>query len=113
MKLLLTTICAGLLLAPVFANAADPAPLADRHSQKSVACSSCHVKAPNAKPTMKECLACHGGTYEGLAKSTESDDINMHATHMGELECTECHSGHKKPRLVCDGCHEFTDIVVP
>ena len=24
-----------------------------------------------------------------------------------------CHSGHKLPKLSCDNCHEFPDIVVP
>lgn len=46
-------------------------------------------------------------------KKTDESDINPHATHMGEPECSECHSGHKQPRLVCDNCHEFTDIKVP
>lgn len=102
MKAILTTLCASLVLASAFANAADNAPLADRHA-----------KSPSVAPTMKECLACHGGSYEALAKKTDESDINPHATHMGEPECSECHSGHKQPRLVCDNCHEFTDIKVP
>ena len=113
MKAILTTLYASLVLASAFANAADNAPLADRHAKRGVACASCHAKSPSVAPTMKECLACHGGSYEALAKKTDESDINPHATHMGEPECSECHSGHKQPRLVCDNCHEFTDIKVP
>ena len=113
MKNLITTLCAGLLLASTFASAADNAPLADRHAKRGVACTSCHVKSPTDKPTMQQCLACHGGSYEALAKKTDESDINPHATHVGEPECSECHSGHKKPRLICDQCQEFTDIKVP
>lgn len=113
MHSLLSVLCTGLLLVTAVTNAADNAMLAERHAKRGVACTSCHVKSPNDKPTMTQCLACHGGSYENLAKKTDESDINPHATHMGESECSECHSGHKQPRLVCDNCHEFTDIKVP
>ena len=51
--------------------------------------------------------------HAALAKQTESDDINPHDTHLGEAQCVTCHSGHKLPKLSCDNCHEFPDIVVP
>lgn len=114
---------AAALLAAGSAWAADAAPaasgdgkpfLADRHIERGLDCKSCHGdKAPTADVDMSACLKCHGGSYQALAKQTESDDINPHATHLGEAQCVTCHQGHKPPRLSCDNCHEFDDIRVP
>lgn len=88
--------------------------LADRHAKKGIACNMCHVKSPTEKPVMGDCLKCHGGSYAELAKRTDKGDLNMHETHLGEAQCSECHSGHKQPRLVCDSCHEdFGNVRVP
>ena len=93
-------LCAAALLAGSV-SAADKPMLADRHVARGVTCQNCH---PGQKPTndvdMSTCLKCHGGSYAALAKKTETDDIT-------------CHSGHKLPKLSCDNCHEFPDIVVP
>ena len=106
-------LCAAALLAGSV-SAADKPMLADRHVARGVTCQNCH---PGQKPTnevdMSTCLKCHGGSYAALAKQTESDDINPHDTHLGEAQCVTCHSGHKLPKLSCDNCHEFPDIVVP
>ena len=106
-------LCAAALLAGSV-SAADKPMLADRHVARGVTCQNCH---PGQKPTnevdMGNCLKCHGGSYAALAKQTESDDINPHDTHLGEAQCVTCHSGHKLPKLACDNCHEFPDIVVP
>ena len=66
----LSALCTSLLLVTAVANAADNAMLAERHTKRGVACTSCHIKSPNDKPTMKQCLACHGGSYENLAKKS-------------------------------------------
>ena len=94
-------LCAAALLAGSV-SAADKPMLADRHVARGVTCQNCH---PGQKPT--------SGSYAALAKQTESDDINPHDTHLGEAQCVTCHSGHKLPKLSCDNCHEFPDIVVP
>lgn len=62
--------------------------------------------------TPQNCLKCHGGSYEKLAEQTAGGDINYHNTHLGPIACTECHQGHKPPKLVCDQCHEFS-VKVP
>lgn len=92
-----------------FTFAADsPKYLADRHAAKQVPCEACHGKGtPNGQIQMDNCLKCHGGTYEKLAAQTDGGDINYHDTHMGQINCIECHQGHKPSRLVCDQCHEF------
>ena len=85
--------------------------LADRHATRGVACTQCHKTQPPKNVPAKDCLACHG-SYKVLAAKTDNLDINPHDSHMGDVECTECHQGHKKPRLVCDQCHEFRQLKV-
>lgn len=85
--------------------------LADRHASRSVPCASCHKTQPMSKPANEDCFACHGN-WEKLAERTDND-INPHASHVEDPACTDCHAGHKRPRLLCDECHEFTDISVP
>lgn len=88
--------------------AESPKYLADRHAAKQVTCATCHGSgAPNGQIQMDNCLKCHSGSYEKLASQTDKGDINYHATHMGEINCIECHQGHTASRLVCDQCHEF------
>ena len=108
-----TALLAGVFLAsPVLA--ADQHFLADRHVAKGVKCESCHNPgaASSKNVTPQNCLKCHGGSYEKLAEQTAGGDINYHNTHLGPIACTECHQGHKPPKLVCDQCHEFS-VKVP
>ena len=107
MKTQIILLCTAVAMAFSAATvAATDAYLADRHAARQVTCNMCHTKSMNAKPEQQDCLKCHGGSYAELAKKTDKSDINPHDTHLGEADCTDCHSGHKKPKLVCDGCHE-------
>lgn len=103
-------LVAAALTLPAFA--ADQTFLADRHVAKGLKCESCHGTGAKDAVSKETCLKCHGGSYAALAKTTDGGDINPHETHLGEPECNQCHSGHKKPRLICDQCHEF-DMRVP
>lgn len=60
------------------------------------------------------CLSCHGGTYEGIAASTDHlGDSNPHAgTHgAGGLSCDNCHTdGQTAPTEednLCSDCHAW------
>ena len=106
------TLACLLCALPALALGADGKFLADRHAGRSVKCESCHKESPPKAPANAECLACHGPMAK-LAARTDKKDINPHASHVEEARCTECHSGHKKPKLLCDQCHEFKDIRVP
>ncbi len=86
--------------------------LADRHGARALKCEMCHKTQPPKIVKTEDCLACHG-SYEKLAERTDKNDINPHDSHVEDAACTDCHSGHKKPRLLCDQCHEFTNIKVP
>ena len=40
---------------------------------------------------------------------TENLDPNPHHSHLGDVNCTDCHKADKaKPQLVCNQCHKFT-----
>ncbi len=52
------------------------------------------------------CFACHK-SYEELAKKTANLDPNPHKSHLGNVRCTECHSGYGKSQLMCNTCHKF------
>lgn len=83
--------------------------LADRHANYGAQCASCHAaKAPVAGARVKNesCLACHG-SYEKLAEKTKKAEPNPHRTHLGNVRCSDCHSGHSTPRLICNDCHKF------
>lgn len=55
-----------------------------------------------------QCMACHGD-YAKLGAMTANLDPNPHASHLGEVNCTECHrSTAAKPELMCNTCHKFT-----
>ncbi len=104
-------ILAFLLLAAVFVFATSAVAdnyLADRHAQRGLKCTQCHTeKVPSKAPKMDKCLACHGGSYEELAKATEAKKPNPHYTHIGDKECAVCHKGHKASEFICNDCHQF------
>ena len=80
-----------------------------RHIARGLKCESCHADAAHPAPVKKEkCLSCHGGSYEKLAEQTDSLEINPHDSHLGKIECTKCHRGHKPAVLECARCHDFS-----
>ncbi len=84
--------------------------LADRHASRGVKCEACHgvaaPKVPVKKVKAEKCLACHG-SYEKVAEKTKALKPNPHASHLGEVRCSDCHKGHAKPVLMCNDCHKF------
>ena len=81
--------------------------LADRHKAAGIDCSGCHkASPPKDAPPMEACLKCHG-PYEKLAAGSEKLEQNPHASHLGELECSNCHHGHKPSVDYCARCHTF------
>ena len=54
-----------------------------------------------------KCQECHGN-YEALAARTaKMTPNNVHANHLGDLDCRECHGVHKQQTLACAECHQF------
>lgn len=57
------------------------------------------------------CLACHGGSYEAHAASTEQyGQWNPHASiHGGYNSCDNCHEkGQEVTRNWCSNCHTYS-----
>ncbi|MFU0842652.1 MAG: Cytochrom-c3-2 domain-containing protein [Burkholderia sp.] len=56
-----------------------------------------------------QCLKCHG-PYDKLAEKTKNVVPNPHYSHLGKVECVECHKPDapaNKPELMCNSCHNF------
>ena len=88
-----------------------------KHHQEVVGakCIQCHTEEPTTgeNVTFDKCFACHGGSYEGLAKMTAKLDPNPHYTHLGDLPCNECHRfGGQESVNKCASCHNI-DLNVP
>lgn len=110
---ILIRACAALALVSLMGTASAAGKmLAERHVERGVKCEVCHTTMPPKAVASKTCQMCHG-SYEKLAKRTDKKDINPHASHVENPDCGQCHHGHKKPTLLCDQCHEFTQIKVP
>lgn len=54
-------------------------------------------------------------SYAKLADSTSSRAFNFHDQHHAalDLECTDCHKGHRASVVVCTGCHEHENVQIP
>lgn len=89
------------------AYAAEDA-LLTAHTSKGIQCAACHQEVPPAKRVKTaKCQSCHG-SYEQLAERTKNmQPNNVHANHLGDLECKACHGVHKQQKLECDECHQF------
>ena len=58
--------------------------------------------------TKYQCMQCHGD-YDKLAKQTADLVPNPHHSHLGQVNCEDCHKANlSKPVLMCNQCHNFT-----
>jgi fumarate reductase flavoprotein subunit len=86
-------------------------------------CSGCHgdvspltVSAEASLATANQnCLNCHGDA-KSLAAQIEPKlvhkEINPHASHLVQIDCVTCHSGHTAKEAYCNQCHAF-DMPMP
>ncbi|MBK1623965.1 hypothetical protein CKO32_10340 [Afifella marina DSM 2698] len=44
---------------------------------------------------------------------SEGMSPNPHASHLGEIDCTECHKAHSPSTLFCSVCHQFPTLFMP
>jgi hypothetical protein len=81
---------------------------ADRHKERNVKCLACHGEAePKTAASAKGCMTCHK-SLEAVAERTKDYPRNPHMNHLTEssdIECTQCHKGHKEDTPVCLNCH--------
>jgi fumarate reductase flavoprotein subunit len=86
-------------------NEKKPAYTADRHVALGMKCSDCHGEGAKKPVSGDKCLSCHE-SIDAVAKQTNGVlDPNPHAGHVGDLDCTLCHHGHKANELYCNTCH--------
>jgi fumarate reductase flavoprotein subunit len=89
--------------------------LSDRHESlpQAVTCADCHgERKPKTAASDAGCLKCHG-PYSKMAARTAKSEINPHDSHLGEIDCTFCHSGHKRPKSKCAECHDTFSLKTP
>ena len=50
-----------------------------------------------------------------LEHATANRDFNPHDTYQAaqQMECTNCHKGHRASTIVCTGCHEHENVELP
>ncbi|OPY88999.1 MAG: Fumarate reductase flavoprotein subunit precursor [Syntrophus sp. PtaU1.Bin208] len=98
------------LFASVFLWAAANGPyLADAHKDKGLNCAACHGAKmdvdDNETAVNASCVKCHGSLAKVAEKSKEA--INAHKSHLGNMSCTVCHTGHTDSMTYCLNCHNF------
>ena len=112
--------------------------LVNKHSAIAKDCFTCHKKpsletahADTTKTPGKLirerkypndlCLNCHHVSYDQLVEKTKESKafktvdgtvINPHDTHVGRVECYNCHKMHKEKQPIeyCYGCHHTRQL---
>jgi fumarate reductase flavoprotein subunit len=104
-----SAVAALLLTGVAITKEKDDAFTADRHKNRQITCNACHGEAqPKTAASEKSCLACHK-SIEAVAERTKDFERNPHKNHITEgsdVECTQCHQGHKADTPVCHQCHQ-------
>ncbi len=100
--------------------------LAQKHAEAGINCIDCHDNGIEDKvqetvwyvtddfddPPLKRdfgnemCTKCHK-TDELIAKTDKGNGINPHDSHLGDLNCEDCHKMHNKSEAACMRCHDF------
>ncbi|QOX80755.1 flavocytochrome c [Trichlorobacter lovleyi] len=90
--------------------------LAELHKAKQIGCADCHGTAKkitvddSEKGINQSCVGCHGDLEAVGAKA--KGPINPHKSHLGQPNCTACHSGHSRSQAYCLKCHSY-DMPIP
>jgi len=82
--------------------------LADFHKAQGNDCQTCHTKPVKVNDgeshENKSCEGCHGTLADLTTQS--KNKLSPHHSHLIDLSCTSCHSGHEQPVFVCQACHD-------
>ncbi len=80
----------------------------NRHLALGLQCADCHGEGKKQPVKGDKCLECHQ-SFEEVAKRTQDVKPNPHSNHItedGDIECTQCHQGHKADVVYCATCHK-------
>ena len=86
--------------------------LAGVHTKKGLDCAACHttnVISDSETEINKQCAICHG-SLEQMGTKTSSQIPNPHKSHIGQMQCTACHSCHVPSVAYCTNCHDFPTL---
>lgn len=91
--------------------------LKGKHAEMGLACKDCHgTDAPTHRAPVAACKGCHDGAIKipevTVNVSGRTEKASPHASHLGEVPCTQCHHMHKSSELYCNQCHQI-DVKVP
>ena len=101
--------------------------LAQKHQAAGVNCIDCHENGIEDKvqetvwyvtddfddPPLKRdfgnamCTKCHTNMDDIIAKTDKGNGVNPHDSHLGDLNCADCHKMHAKSKAACQQCHNF------
>ena len=90
--------------------------LAELHKARQIGCADCHGTAKkitvddSEKAVNQSCIGCHGDLDAVGVKA--KGHINPHKSHLGQINCTACHSGHSRSQAYCLKCHTY-DMPIP
>lgn len=94
--------------------------LAGSHLKLGLECVNCHgdkaTPDDNEAGINESCESCHAD-LQGMAKQSHEKypkkEINAHESHLTDLSCTTCHTGHVASYPFCRNCHSFDDMTIP
>jgi len=105
------------LIKKIFSSAVELDYLDARHVSKDITCAACHGKDILGESAVENstCVGCHGPLEELITKTAPQDfpDRNPHKSHLGEINCTVCHTGHVKSKVYCLECHPKFAMTLP
>jgi hypothetical protein len=101
-------LLAGLGIGVVISEEKTDGFTAERHKSRGMSCVGCHKEEkPTTAAPEKACLACHK-SLDAVAERTKSYSPNPHDNHItqsSDVQCTQCHQGHKEDKILCHSCH--------
>ena len=71
------------------------------------------VAAPADDPPLKRdfgnamCTKCHTNMDDIIARTDKGNGVNPHDSHLGDLNCADCHKMYAKSKAACQQCHNF------
>ena len=102
------SLMVSVFMLAVSISTVSAATLAEKHTQRSLACTACHTTpASPARSDEKACQNCHGNMDAMAEKSEGKFEVNPHAPHGAKVSCLQCHHGHKPQENYCNKCHDF------
>lgn len=115
MKFKIPALILMLSTAAMFSLSASAVDLKGSHKELKVKCKSCHIDGLKKPGKMEGCFNCHDSysSIRELSEKNEELEANPHDSHLGDLDCNDCHMIHKpSEEAVCAECHNF-DFVTP